>query len=155
MLNKNNEPTSDVSLYEYSGALTNVRFSVFGLGNSSYPKYCSFGQFLDESFEKLGAERVFKLGMGDELCGQEESFRTWSASVFKSAVETFCIDTDTSFVDSLSNDELGWSPHTIRLTLMDGKERPEICERLSKLHNKKILPCKLVNRKNLQTEPAG
>ena len=159
MLNKSIDPPSpanamekNTSLYEYSGALTNVRFSVFGLGNSSYPKYCSYGIFLDSCLEQLGAERVHTLGLGDELCGQEESFRTWSVGVYKSAVETFCIDTDTSFVDSLSNDELGWSPQTIRLTLVDSKEAPNICESLSKLHGRKILPCTLANRKNLHTE---
>ena len=31
----------------------------------------------------LGAERIHALGLGDELCGQEEFFRKWSVGVFK------------------------------------------------------------------------
>lgn len=48
---------------------------MFGLGNSSYPKFCSYSKFLDSSLFELGADRIFELGLGDELCGQEESFR--------------------------------------------------------------------------------
>lgn len=71
------------SIYNNSGALTNVRFAVFGLGNSSYPKFCSFGKFLDSCFSELGAERIYEFGTGDELCGQEDSFRRWCANAFK------------------------------------------------------------------------
>jgi nitric-oxide synthase len=77
------ESLSNQSIYNNSGALMNVRFSVFGLGNSSYPKYCSFAKFLDACFSELGAERIHELGLGDELCGQEESFRRWCANAFK------------------------------------------------------------------------
>ena len=34
-------------------------------------------------FQDLGAERIFKMGEGDELCGQEESFRNWTKEIFK------------------------------------------------------------------------
>ena len=60
-----------------------TRFSVFGLGNSSYPKYCAYAKFLDCCLGELGAERIHKIGLGDELCGQEQSFRKWSVSVYK------------------------------------------------------------------------
>ena len=71
-------------------------------------------------------------------------------------METFCIDTDASFLDSLDNESLGWSPLTIRLTLVtDVNEEPDICDCLNRIHNKKILPCKLVNRTNLQAETSG
>jgi sulfite reductase alpha subunit-like flavoprotein len=71
------------SIYDNAGALTNVRFSIFGLGNSSYPKFCSYAKFLDESLHELGADRIHELGLGDELCGQEEWFRKWSIGVYK------------------------------------------------------------------------
>lgn len=83
MTNYSADNTNNESIYNNSGALTNVRFSVFGLGNSSYPKFCSFAKFLDTSLHELGAERIYELGLGDELFGQEESFRLWCASVFK------------------------------------------------------------------------
>ncbi len=74
---------NQTSIFDNAGALNNVRFSVFGLGNSSYPKFCSYAKFLDEALLELGAERIHELGLGDELCGQEEFFRKWSAGVYK------------------------------------------------------------------------
>ena len=63
---------------------------MFGLGNSSYPKYCAYAKFLDCCLGELGAERIHKIGLGDELCGQEQSFRKWSVSVYK-VFTVYCI----------------------------------------------------------------
>jgi len=38
---------------------------------------------MDRMLGELGAERIYDIGEGDELCGQEESFRTWAKDVFK------------------------------------------------------------------------
>uniref|UniRef100_A0A8C1PGV5 nitric-oxide synthase (NADPH) n=1 Tax=Cyprinus carpio TaxID=7962 RepID=A0A8C1PGV5_CYPCA len=59
------------------------RFSVFGLGSRAYPHFCAFAHAVDTLFEELGGERILRMGEGDELCGQEESFRTWAKKVFK------------------------------------------------------------------------
>ena len=53
------------------------------MGNSSYPKYCAFGNLLDNLLSELGADRIHEIGLGDELSGQEDSFDTWSSNVFK------------------------------------------------------------------------
>ena len=79
----NNNNSNNQSMFANSGALSNVRFSVFGLGSSSYPKFCSFAKIVDACLGELGAERIAELGLGDELCGQEESFRRWCATAFK------------------------------------------------------------------------
>lgn len=39
---------------------------VFGLGNKTYEHYNAMGRFFDERLAELGAERVFKLGEGDD-----------------------------------------------------------------------------------------
>jgi sulfite reductase alpha subunit-like flavoprotein len=65
----------------------NYRFSIFALGNSSYPKFCAFGLLLDSLLNSLGAERVFNVGLGDELCGQEASFNSWVSGVFKVRIQ--------------------------------------------------------------------
>ena len=59
------------------------RYSVFGLGSSAYPNFCAFAHYLDNMFFDLGAERISKMSEGDELCGQEESFRRWAQDIFK------------------------------------------------------------------------
>lgn len=69
------------------------RYSVFALGNSSYPKFCAYGQSLDSLLNSLGAERIFNVGLGDELCGQEESFNSWVSSVFKVKIFIFHVFT--------------------------------------------------------------
>uniref|UniRef100_A0A674BS48 nitric-oxide synthase (NADPH) n=1 Tax=Salmo trutta TaxID=8032 RepID=A0A674BS48_SALTR len=45
---------------------------VFGLGSRAYPHFCAFAH-----------ARILRMGEGDELCGQEESFRNWAKKVFK------------------------------------------------------------------------
>ena len=32
---------------------------------------------------EMGAERLLKIGEGDELSGQEESFKTWATTLFR------------------------------------------------------------------------
>lgn len=130
------------------------RFGVFGLGNSSYPKFCSYGKFLDTTLSELGAECIYELGLGDELCGQEDAFRKWSVSAFRSALDAFCIDIDLTFIESIS-EEVSWSPQNIRLMVYQSKQKHSLCENLSKLHNRNVLPCKLKSKKNLQSKDSG
>lgn len=59
------------------------RFSVFGLGSRAYPHFCAFAHAVDTRLEELGGERILPMGEGDELCAQEESFRTWARLVFQ------------------------------------------------------------------------
>ncbi|KAF1585960.1 UNVERIFIED_CONTAM: Nitric oxide synthase, endothelial, partial [Eudyptes robustus] len=66
-----------------AGTLGALRFSVFGLGSRAYPHFCAFARAVDTRLEELGGERVLPMGEGDELCAQEESFRTWARLVFQ------------------------------------------------------------------------
>ena len=53
-------------------------------------------------------------------------------------------------MDSIeTNEDIGWSQHKIRLTLVENKQKITLCDSLSKLHNKAILPFKLIKKKNL------
>jgi nitric-oxide synthase, brain len=131
------------------GILNNVRFSVFGLGNSSYPKFCSYGIFLDATLECLGADRINELGIGDELNGQEVSFKTWSIDVYKSALKAFCIEINNAQISSLLKDDSLWSAQTVRLSFDESNVTADLCANLSKLHGRNILPCKFLRKKNL------
>ena len=62
------------------------RYSVFGLGSRAYPNFCAFAHSLDKIIGELGGERILKTGEGDELCGQEESFKNWAKQVFKASI---------------------------------------------------------------------
>lgn len=75
--------TSEIFNDETFGPLSNVRFAIFALGSSAYPNFCAFGKYLDNILGELGGERLLKLAFGDEMCGQEQSFRKWAPEVFK------------------------------------------------------------------------
>ena len=54
-----------------------MNFSVFGLGNTQYQHYNVTGISADGLLEKLGANRLYKLGLGDDNCSLEDDFITW------------------------------------------------------------------------------
>ena len=63
--------------------LQHLKYSVFGLGSSAYPHFCAFSHFINDTLNTLGATRIFSTGEGDELHGQEESFRNWAKKVYQ------------------------------------------------------------------------
>ncbi|WAR01150.1 NOS1-like protein [Mya arenaria] len=119
---------------------TKDKFSVFGLGSSAYPNFCAFAHYLDKMFANLGAERINEIAEGDELCGQEESFRTWATEVFKDAAGT------------LSKTDHNWTPDTFRVTPATGNKEPEPITALSTIHNKNVVPCRFMERTQLQAK---
>uniref|UniRef100_A0A9J7YGE6 Nitric oxide synthase n=1 Tax=Cyprinus carpio carpio TaxID=630221 RepID=A0A9J7YGE6_CYPCA len=95
------------------------RFSVFGLGSRAYPHFCAFAHAVDTLFEELGGERILRMGEGDELCGQEESFRTWAKKVFKAACDVFCVGDDVNIEkanNSLISNDRSWKKSKFRMT---------------------------------------
>ncbi|KAL4224321.1 Nitric oxide synthase [Mactra antiquata] len=138
-----------------TGPLSNVRFSVFGLGSSAYPNFCAFAHYVDNMFGDLGAERICKTSEGDELCGQEESFRTWAKEVFKAACDTFCTGDERAMMDAtgtLSTTDHSWTPDTFRVTPGVAEKRSDIASMLSTVHGKNVIPCKFLERTQLQSE---
>ena len=63
--------------------MLSYRYSVFGLGNRSYKEFCAFARTIDTQFKDLGGNQLLSMGEGDELCGQEESFKSWALQVFE------------------------------------------------------------------------
>lgn len=106
------------------GPLSNVHFAVFALGSSAYPNFCSFGKYVDSVLGELGGERLLKVAYGDEMCGQEQSFRKWAPEMFRLACETFCLDgVDQMTSASLSMRSVALSVDTVRL--VDGTTAAE------------------------------
>lgn len=51
------------------------RYSVFGLGSSSYPNYCAFAKQVDYQMLELGFEQLLPLQTGDATKNQDSAFR--------------------------------------------------------------------------------
>ncbi|XP_030075624.1 nitric oxide synthase 1 [Microcaecilia unicolor] len=135
-----------------AGPLANVRFSAFGLGSRAYPHFCAFARAVDTLMEELGGERILKMGEGDELCGQEESFRTWAKKVFKAACDVFCVGDDVNIEkanNSLISNDRSWKRSKFRLTFV--AEAPELTQALYSIHKKKVFAARLLSRQNLQS----
>ncbi|XP_076367440.1 nitric oxide synthase [Tachypleus tridentatus] len=134
------------------GPLSNIRFSVFALGSSAYPNFCSFGYFLDNLLGELGGERILKIGTGDELCGQEQSFWRWAQKVFQTACDIFCVGDEIRINDVKTAVHLdsSWSAEGVRLKELHNVEMStDICKGIIKISTKKVFPCILKSRQRL------
>ncbi|CAM9130135.1 unnamed protein product [Pylaiella littoralis] len=93
------EPTDNAGefsawLKNESGELQNdflatVEFTVFGLGNKQYEHYNVMGRSTTEGMEKLGAQRMFEYGEGDDDDQLEEDFEAWKENMWMALVERF------------------------------------------------------------------
>uniref|UniRef100_A0A1I7TWM0 NADPH--hemoprotein reductase n=1 Tax=Caenorhabditis tropicalis TaxID=1561998 RepID=A0A1I7TWM0_9PELO len=88
------DPTDNaVTLVEYLNAgdcdLSGVRFAVFGLGNKTYEHFNEIGKQMDQQLEKLGAKRIFQMGLGDDDANLEEDFMIWREAFLPKVAEEF------------------------------------------------------------------
>nr|XP_020655911.1 nitric oxide synthase, endothelial isoform X1 [Pogona vitticeps] len=133
-----------------AGSLGTLRFSVFGLGSRAYLHFCAFAHAVDTRLEELGGERIFPMGEGDELCGQEESFCTWAKGVFQAACETFCVESQAETAASeVFTHRRTWKRNRHRLLPHPGSL--DLLAGLTHVHKRKIFPCHLLSVKNLQS----
>ncbi|XP_054155441.1 nitric oxide synthase, salivary gland-like [Oppia nitens] len=135
------------------GPLSNIRFAVFGLGSGAYPNFCAFGRYLDTILADLGGERILKVGTGDELCGQEQSFGDWAKMVFEVACDVFCISDELNLKEVMKSatlKPLQWSKSNVKLVPYNGQSRPDICKCLSKGPSRRVVEYRLTNRSELQ-----
>ena len=86
--------------------LANVHYSVFGLGSRAYPNFCAFAHFVDNMINSLGGMRINKIMEGDELCGQEESFRQWAEETFKVRRSSMLVNDRCDFLGCFGNTTL-------------------------------------------------
>lgn len=61
--------------------LSNLEYSVFGLGNSQYTHYQAMSRFFDKKLKSLGANQVFQRGEGDVDINLEEAFEDWKSNL--------------------------------------------------------------------------
>lgn len=74
-----------------SGLLRKVRFSSFGLGDSSYPRFNIAHRMLHGRMVQLGAQAFCERGEGNEQHpeGHSAAFRTWIVALKEKFLETF------------------------------------------------------------------
>ncbi|XP_074603415.1 nitric oxide synthase isoform X1 [Brevipalpus obovatus] len=149
-LGRNGDLSSNVAIISHIGPLSNIRFTVFGLGSSAYPNFCQFGKYLDNVLGELGGERIHRLGTGDELCGQEQSFNQWSKDVFARACEVFCIWDEINLNDVMKTAVMkpkSWSIQNCKLVPLPSqiKKPADIVRALNKCSNRKVIPFRLLS----------
>ncbi|XP_033126796.1 nitric oxide synthase, brain-like [Anneissia japonica] len=149
----------ELMLDEYR-SLMNIsmpKFAVFGLGSKAYVNFCAFAKDIDRMLINLGGERIFKVGEGDELSGQDVSFNTWARDVFKKSLEEFCLEDDENYKDAvkmLTTEGQQWNSDDWQ-SIGTNDIEPEITNGLSAIHRKSINMCKIISVENLQSEKSG
>ncbi|AKH95571.1 flavodoxin domain-containing protein [Elizabethkingia anophelis] len=68
-------------IHENELNLSNIKFGVLALGDSTYPQFCKTGEDLDTRFEVLGAERIIPLKRCD--IDYEEDAHRWLDHIFE------------------------------------------------------------------------
>lgn len=65
--------------------MSNLKYTVFALGNSTYEFFNAMGSKLNDKLEELGAERFAPYGQGDDGIGtMDEDFLAWKEECFDS-----------------------------------------------------------------------
>lgn len=64
----------------HDGALKGQRFSVMGLGDMNYSRFNNMGMQTDLSLERLGGQRIYQRGVGDDSQDIYADFKQWKAS---------------------------------------------------------------------------
>ncbi|XP_044150136.1 nitric oxide synthase, endothelial-like isoform X1 [Bufo gargarizans] len=137
-----------------AGPLGTLRFSVFGLGSRAYPHFCAFGHAVDTRLEELGGERILQMGEGDDLCGQEDSFRAWAKAVFKAACDTFCVGDENNLnVPDFFEAKGSWQRSKYRLSIQASS--PDLVTGLCQVHRRKVYETTFISKENLQNEKSG
>ncbi|KAM9317928.1 P450 (cytochrome) oxidoreductase b [Pholidichthys leucotaenia] len=72
--------------------LSGLNFAVFALGNKTYEHFNAMGKFVDKKLEKMGATRIFEIGLGDDDGNLEEDFVSWREQFWPAVCEYFGVE---------------------------------------------------------------
>ncbi len=105
-----------------------MRYSVFGMGDSHYwPRpedahyYNKPGKDLDARLEKLGAERIASLGLGDDqdADGPETGYKLWEPLLWK-ALKVDSIEITEAEPEPITNEHIKAASSYLRGTIVEG-----------------------------------
>ncbi|TBU27248.1 sulfite reductase subunit beta [Dichomitus squalens] len=110
--------------------LTNVKYAVFGMGDSHYwPRpedahyYNKAGKDLDARLEQLGATRFAPLGLGDDqdADGPETGYKAWEPLLWK-ALGVDAIEVKEAEPEPITNEHIKVASQYLRGTIAEGLE---------------------------------
>jgi len=87
-----------------SDLLTNVFYSILGLGDSNYSKYQYIPRQIDEYMGKLGAKKFYVKGEADEAYGLESVVEPWISQLYPT-LESFLHTLNVNGGDKASEEE--------------------------------------------------
>lgn len=87
-------------IYENEINLSNLKFGVLALGDSSYPLFCKTGEDVDSRFENLGGQRIIPLKKCD--IDYEQDAQNWIEHLFEAVHKTSGISNKNTAVQKVS-----------------------------------------------------
>lgn len=72
--------------------LENVKYTVFGCGNTQWRTFQDFPRFMDARLEELGATRVYPRGEADASLDFDEDFETWYKDFWQKVMKTLRLE---------------------------------------------------------------
>eukprot|EP00560_Eucampia_antarctica_P001944 CAMPEP_0197831550 /NCGR_PEP_ID=MMETSP1437-20131217/10755_1 /TAXON_ID=49252 ORGANISM="Eucampia antarctica, Strain CCMP1452" /NCGR_SAMPLE_ID=MMETSP1437 /ASSEMBLY_ACC=CAM_ASM_001096 /LENGTH=701 /DNA_ID=CAMNT_0043434507 /DNA_START=168 /DNA_END=2273 /DNA_ORIENTATION=+ len=73
--------------------LKGLDYAVFGLGNKQYQFFNAMGKAADSSLEKVGANKILEIGLGDDDDDLEADFDNWKDNIMWPALKKKYVDT--------------------------------------------------------------
>ena len=105
ILMEEHEPSSSASKSNSKQPLLGLEYAVFGLGNTEYEIFNAMGKFFDSSLEKLGGQRVFELGLGDDSDDLEADFEKWKDALWITLKKRYLKDGDQQVISKGNNSD--------------------------------------------------
>lgn len=93
--------------------MSNVEYSVFGLGGEIYgPNYCKAVKSLDDHLERLGAQRILPVAVGDDSSNLEQAFYKWNSKLVKMLEQRFPLIADNKKKNASTKETTKTTPTT-------------------------------------------
>eukprot|EP00794_Sanderia_malayensis_P014272 gene14272-15759_t len=150
------EKEATVSSEAAGKLLEGLKFAVFGLGSTAYPSFCAFAHSCRDLLIELGGTEINSIGEGDELRGQEDSFKHWAEATFKAACDVYSIDeSKLEKKHGLDSQRLTYEPNKCRFQYEEPGLSFDLHKGLSEVHRKKVGNAKVISVEELQTSESN